>query len=219
MSISLSVSSPGALPDLDALKTAIADWLDRDDLEDKIPTFIQMAEAQFDRELRVPQMERTVTGSITNEDTALPSDYLAMRSVYVEGSPDRPLRALSPSSVRQESDGELGIPEAYILVSGGIRFVPPPSEGMLITMDYFARNEPLSVVAPSNWLLQGHPDVYLYGALFHAEAYLDNSTRAAQWKGLLDLAVGKINASARSDRYGAGPIARSVTRQVGGSRC
>jgi hypothetical protein len=47
MSISLALSPLGAIPDLDTLKTAVADWLDRDDLETKIPMFIQLAEAQF----------------------------------------------------------------------------------------------------------------------------------------------------------------------------
>lgn len=219
MSISLAVTSPGAIPDRDALIAAVNDWLDRDDLDAKVPMFIQMAEAYFDRELRVPQMERTVTGAVTNEDTALPEDYLAMRAVYIEGSPDLPLRAMSPSSVRQEYDGTTGTPEAYILVSGGIRFVPPPDETALITMDYFARIDPLSVAAPSNWLLQQHPDAYLAGALFNAEIYLDNERRAAQWKGLLDQIIARVNKSARSDRYGAGPIARLPARQVGGSRC
>jgi hypothetical protein len=218
MSISLAVSSPGAIPDRDTLISTVQDWLDRDDLADKIPVFIQMAEAQFNRELRCPEMERTVTGSAVSEDTNLPDDFQAMRSIYIEGSPDRPLKGMSPAALREEYDGTSDTPTAYALVAGGIRLAPPPSDPILLTMDYFGALDPLSVYAPSNWLLEKHPDAYLYGALFNAEAYLDNSTRAAQWKGLLDQVVDRINRTARNNRYGAGPLVPNTVTQVRAAR-
>lgn len=219
MSISINVSAPGAIPDLDTLKTSVADWLDRDDLEDKIPVFIQMTEAMFNRELRAPEMERTTIGSVTGEDTSLPDDYLAMRAIYVEGSPDRPLRGMSPTAIRQTFDGSTGLPVAYALVSGGIRLIPPPSATTLLTMDYFAKIDPLSIYTPSNWLLEKHPDAYLYGTLYNAEIYLDNAPRAAQWKGLVDEVISRVNTTSRNDRYGAGPLVPSTVNQVSGSRC
>ena len=219
MTISLAISSPGAIPDLDTLKTTVSDWLDRNDIDARIPTFSQMAEAMFNRELRTPEMERTTLIQATDEDTNLPDDYLAMRAIYEEGSPDRPLKAVSPTAIRQNYNGATGTPVAYALVSGGIRLVPPPASSTLLAMDYFARIEALSVYAPSNWLLAQHPDAYLYGTLFYAEAFLDNATRAAQWKGLLDEVVGRISRTARNDRYGAGPLVPSTVNQVRGVRC
>lgn len=218
MSISLAVSAPGAIPDRDTLISTAQDWLDRDDLTDKIPVFVQMTEAMFSRELRAPLMERSVTFEATSEDTLLPDDYLAMRAIYIEGSPDRPLRGMAPSALRQEFDGSTGTPVAYCLVSGAIRLVPPPSDAILLTMDYWATLDPLSVFAPSNWMLERHPDAYLYGTLYHAEAFLDNATRAAQWKGLLDEVLAKINRSARNDRYGAGPLVPNTVTQVRAAR-
>jgi len=218
MSISLAVSSPGAIPSMDALISTAQDWLDRDDLADKLPVFIQMTEAQFNRELRCPEMENTITFSATNEDTTLPDDFQAMRSIYIEGSPDLPLKGMSPAALRQEYDGSAATPTAYALVSGGIRLAPPPSDAILLTMDYFGRLEPLSVIAPSNWLLEKHPDAYLYGTLFNAEAHLDNATKAAQWKGLLDQAIDRINRTARNNRYGAGPLVPNTVAQVRSAR-
>jgi hypothetical protein len=220
MSISINESAPSAIPSLDELTIKAADWLDRDDLTSKIPTFILLAEAMFNRELRCPQMEATITFSVSAEDTPMPAqDYLSMRSIYIEGDPDRPLRATSPSSVRQEYSGIAGIPEAYILVSGGIRLVPPPDTTYSLTMDYYRKITPLSVIAPSNWLLETHPDAYLYAVLFFAESFLDNATRAAQWKGLVVEIIGRINESTKLDRYGAGPISRLTSRQTCGGRC
>lgn len=219
MAISLNVSAPAAIPDLDTLKSTVSDWLDRDDLDTKIPTFILMAEAQFNRELRTPEMEKTTTGQVSGEDTPLPDDYSAMRAIYEEGSPDRPLKGIAPSAIRRDFDGTTGTPVAYALISGGIRLVPPPSSSLLVTMDYWARIDALSTANPSNWLLEKHPDAYLFGTLFYAEAHLDNATRAGQWKSLLDETIGRINRAASNDRYGAGPLVPSIARQVRGSSC
>jgi hypothetical protein len=142
-------------------------------------------------------MEKTALFSAEGEDTPLPDDYLAMRAIYIEGSPDKPLRAMSPTALRQEFDGSTGTPVAYSLVANGIRLAPPPSSEILLSMDYFGSLDALSSIAPSNWLLEQHPSAYLYATLFHAEAFLDNATRAAQWKGLLDEIVGRIMKTAR----------------------
>jgi hypothetical protein len=217
MSISLALTSPSAIPNRDVLIATVQDWLDRDDIADRIPTFIQLAEAQFNLDLRCPEMENTVTFSASAEDNPIPpaaSDYIAMRAIYIEGSPDRPLRAMAPSALKREFDGATGTPVAYCLVSGGIRLAPPPSSPVLLTMDYFARIEALSVTAPSNWMLEKHPGAYLYGTLFHAECLLDNATRASQWKMLLDETITKISRAARSNRFGAGPLVPNTATQV-----
>ena len=38
------------------LQTAVANWLDRDDLTDRIPEFVSLAEATFNRTLRLRAM-------------------------------------------------------------------------------------------------------------------------------------------------------------------
>ena len=42
------------------LQTAVANWLDRNDLTDRVPEFISLAEATFNRVLRLRAMETTV---------------------------------------------------------------------------------------------------------------------------------------------------------------
>lgn len=219
MAISLNVSSPAAIPDLDALKSTVSAYLDRDDLDTLLPQFILLAEAMFNLELRCSEMETTTLLEVEGEDTVLPADYLAMRAVYEEGSPDRPLNGMAPSAIRQGFDGTAGTPTAYTLVAGFIRLVPPPSSVLLLRLDYWAQIANLSTTSPSNWLLEKHPDAYLYATLFQAEAYLDNAVRAGQWKQLTDLAVARINRSSRSDRYGAGPLVPNAVSQVRGAKC
>lgn len=221
MAISLNVSSPLAIANRDDLKEWIADEIDRDlsELTDKLDKWILMAEARFNRDLRCSDMEVTTTGYVTGEDTPLPVDYLAMRGVYEEGSPDQPLRATSPSSTRQEFDGTPGKPQAYVLVSGGIRLIPPPDSPILLTMDYYAKIDALSVTNPSNWLLEKHPDAYVTGVLFHYYRWSKDRNAAMDANALCESVIAKINTAAEMDRYGAGPLARATIRQTCGGRC
>ena len=219
MSISVNIGVVAPIPDRDTLITEVQEWLDRDDLAAKIPVFIQMFEAEANRELRTPDMERTVTFEVEDEDRPLPDDYLAMRAIYREaGTLDQPLRGLSPQALKTDYSGVTGVIQAYALVSGALRVGPPPSGTDLLTMDYWARIEALSVVAPSNWLLEKHPDCYLYGTLYYAEAFLDNVERASLWRTMLDTTFAKINKSTRADRYGSGALVPNAMKQVRGAR-
>ena len=50
------------------LKTAAANWLDRSDLTDRIPEFIALAEARFNRVLRIRDMETVSTAIPLREE-------------------------------------------------------------------------------------------------------------------------------------------------------
>lgn len=58
MAISINVSSPAAIPDLDTLKSTVSSYLDRDDLNAMLPQFILLAESMFNRVLRCSDMEK-----------------------------------------------------------------------------------------------------------------------------------------------------------------
>ena len=49
------------------LQTAVANWLDRGDLTDRIQEFIDFAEARINRNLRLRLMETAATGTLTPE--------------------------------------------------------------------------------------------------------------------------------------------------------
>jgi hypothetical protein len=218
MTISLNVSSSVAISSYSELQDAIAQWLDRDDLDDQIPTFVLMAESFFNRELKTPEMEESYTFSTSSEDTLLPGDYLGMRAIYRETDPDFPLRGTTPDKLRQDYGGVAGTPTSYAIVGGSIRLAPVPDSTVTLTMDYFKRIENLTVTTPTNWLLQNHPDLYLFATLFFAEAYLDNATRAGQWKALAEDILGRLKVAANKVRWGAGVRPTTVAQATRG-RC
>src|SRR5210317_497856 len=83
------------------LKTAIANFLARDDLTDQIPNFIQLAEARMSRELETREQEKRSTATLTagDEYIALPTDMREVREVKLNTTPITVLSYHSPVSL------------------------------------------------------------------------------------------------------------------------
>ena len=77
-----------ALSTFSELKTEIANYVDRSDLTDQIPTFIKLAEARMNRSLRVRLMESVKLISTVGDSKRypLPSDYLQLRTIQYDNS-------------------------------------------------------------------------------------------------------------------------------------
>ena len=77
-----------ALSTFSELKTEIANYVDRSDLTDQIPTFIKLAEARINRLLRVRIMESVKINSLVSgvKRYPLPSDYLQLRTIQYDTS-------------------------------------------------------------------------------------------------------------------------------------
>lgn len=71
--------------DYASLKSAVSDWLLRDDLVSVIPSFIQLAEASFNRRLRFRAMLRQRVLLIEGEKGLLPDDCMELRKVQLDG--------------------------------------------------------------------------------------------------------------------------------------
>ena len=72
-----------AINSYSSLQTAVANWLDRSDLTDRIPEFIDLAEARINRALRIRLMESVKVISLVGgtKRYPLPSDYLQLRTI------------------------------------------------------------------------------------------------------------------------------------------
>lgn len=160
------------------LQSAIADWLQRSDLTSIIPTWIRFATAGFNRTLRVPQMESRDSSSLTAEFSAIPTDMLEVVAIHDDDGNE--LRYLG----RQEfaavvSNGARPNPAIYTIEDYQLRVLPAPSvsEPLDVTITYFEQVPALVAAADTNWLLTDYPDLYLYGSLIHARAWLHDDKR------------------------------------------
>jgi hypothetical protein len=201
-----------ALTNYSELKTAISNWLDRTDLDDRIPEFIALAETRHRRDFKIRRMETRVTAStIANtEYYTLPDNFVAMRNIQLNTDPKTALEYLTPEQMdRVRAGSNTGKPKAYSIIGNTFQLRPIPDGVYEIEMLYFKYFTALSDSNTTNDMLTFHPDAYLYGALVEAEPYLYNDKRLQTWSALYDRAKKDIIDSNERDRHsGVAPTTR-----------
>lgn len=170
------------------LKSTIADFLNRSDLTSVIPTFIDFAEAEFNRNLRVRQMVLRAEAQIDARFSAVPADFIEAKDlVIVTTNPVTPLEFITQQEMAQERNTTYtaaSTPKYFSVVGSQFEFVPTPDQQYSLEMSYFAKIDALSDDADTNWLLTDYPDIYLYTSLMHSAPYLKDDERIGVWSQL-----------------------------------
>lgn len=178
-----------AISTYDELKAAVANWMDRSDLSSRIPTFISLAEARFKRKLRVREMETTTTVAMTagQDYIALPTGYVELLHVYVDGDPKRPLETTTLAMMNSKWAGSQTAKPRMAAVSGSnLYLAPTPDSAYNAEVTYYKFDE-LSDTNTTNFLLTSHPDIYLRGAQAEAEFFLKNPEMAVALRAAVDM--------------------------------
>lgn len=186
-----------ALATYSDLKATVADWLNRQDLAAVIPSFITLAEAQFNRDerLRVKESMVRATASLDNQYESLPGDYLEMANIQINNvTPFQKMQFLSLNQIDdyKNSFTTNGVPKYYTIVGNQLELLPVPGAAYTAEMVYYAKIASLSDTNTTNWLLTKSPDVYLYGALIQSAPYLKDDERVATWMSLYERALEDI---------------------------
>lgn len=182
-----------AITTFSELKTAVGSWLHRDDLTTQIPDFIALAEAQLNRRLRVRSQVTTTTLSATARTVALPADYLELKSLDISASPRVKLKAVSlEQSDLYDLGATTGEPRIFAISGANLVLAPTPQSTYTLNIVYYAKIPALSDVATTNWLLTAHPDIYLYGALRQAAAFMLDDARVPAWVAAQEQAITEL---------------------------
>jgi len=190
------------------LKTSIANWLDRSDLTSRIPEFIAFAEANIATDVRVRQMEKRVTASVSTEYFDLPTDYLEMLDIQLNTDPIRRLKYHTTHQMDTFApSATTGEPTRYTIIGTEVQVKPVPDATYTLEVAYISKFTAFSDDTDTNWLLTNHPQIYLYGALVAAEPFLDNTEKAQIWGALYNSAVENLNNQDKNARH-PGPLAR-----------
>ena len=187
------------------LKAAIADFLNRDDLDTAIDTFIDLAEADMNRAIRHWRMEGRSTAEIDTQYSALPADFMEAIRFYITSGFTHPLEPISQAELlsrKREDLNTSGEPRFYAITAGEIEVYPAPDGTYEAELYYYKRIDALSDSTTTNWLLQYHPDAYLFGALIHSAPYLKDEGRIQVWVGLFQNAIASINAESDKTKFG-----------------
>jgi hypothetical protein len=211
--------------DYTSLQAAAIEYLARSQdaaLIARVPTFIQLAEAKFNRQLFVRQMEQRSTALVDTassepEFISLPGDFQSMRRVRLSSVTGKP--CLEFKSGTQIDEYRFGIsdvagqPRYFTVFGDEIEIAPTPDAAYTIEMVYRKSIPPLAVNDP-NWLLALAPDLYLYGALLESAPYLKEDGRIQTWGLGFAAALGDLNALGLTSTFNAGPMTVRVSGQV-----
>jgi hypothetical protein len=200
--------------DYGTLQTAVTEWLWRTgdtQVQGRADAFIDFFEKKFKRKQRTQQMEETDTTALATASVPLPLGYLEMVRLQIV-SQKQPLTYVTPAIAAVMDASTQGVPGGvaryYTVLSGQVIITPQaysPAGGTL-EMVYYSftqlKDAPLGV----NWLVIDHADIYLYGSLMQAAAYIDDKEMVAFWKAGLDEAMDELLKADNRAKVGAGPL-------------
>jgi hypothetical protein len=187
------------------LKTAAANWLDRSDLTDRIPEFIALAEARFNRILRIRDMETVSTAISTTAGTreySLPTGFVQMKEFHLTTDPITPLAYITPEMMsRLQAGSTKAKPKVFTIIADNVRLGPNPDAVYTTSMLYYKTFTALSASNTTSEMLTNNPDVYLYGTLLEAEPFIMNDARVQLWATAFRQAVEDIQNQDNKDRH------------------
>lgn len=199
------------------LVTAVTEYLARDQdttLIARIPDFIMLAEAKFNRTLFHPRMEVRSTATVDHtisdaEFVLLPSDFQTMRRVRLSSVAGKPqLKFMSQTQIedyRYSTDNISGQPSYFSIMGTEMELAPTPNEDYTLEMVYRANIPPLNSSNTSNWLLTFAPDLYLYSTLLEAAPYLQNDERVSLWGTATQTVLDQLNTHGDKLVFDSGP--------------
>ena len=205
------------------LKTSIANWLNRSDLTSEIADdFIKLTEADFNAKLRIRQMEQIDTVTINAETVTVPTGFISVRSFYILSSSTKyPLEYITPHNLFEIRGGSRsGRPRSYTIEADNeteqFRFGPSPDTSYTGYLSYYKAIAALSDSNTSNYILSTHPNIYLYGSLYHATNFLGgmDPDQKQNWLQMYITALERCEQNDKQDSYGGAPVTQRTDVQT-----
>ena len=217
MAVAIPSYAPGAISNYNDVLAEVCDLMD-DGAYDQtaIDRALRKAEAWYNRDLRTSEMEVRTTLAVTDELTNLPEDFLELRFVFQDGSPDRPLVSMSPQGLVESYRGMAGCPLAYAIEGRSIRVGPVGKTTLQII--YYQRLTPISDAQPTNWLLMRHPDLYIAGVMYYLAVRERDNDGMAVALSQVETLIDSIKGAMQRNRWGSAPLVPAGLQQVRGAR-
>jgi len=196
------------MTDFATLKSDVALYMARSDLDTTIPTFVRLCESRIRKTVRIPEMETTDDLALAAQTVALPAGFIAMRRIYSDSTTDRPLEYQPPEICWSDASFTTpGAPIAYT-IEGTNLSVFPYAANYVAKINYWKAFNALSGDADTNWLLTNAYDVYLYGTLMEAKAFIEDDAQVQKWTAAFETAVTALNEAGKRQRRG--PVLRKM---------
>lgn len=174
------------------LRTAVVEEMAAPQVVDVFDRLTKLAEAHFNRKLRLNDQITQATVTFSSGSASLPSDFLEVLGLFDSSGYEyvqQPVHATKYSG-----------PRSFYAVQGA-NLVTQGADGAR-TLLYYARLSTLTAsMTTSNWLLQKYPSVYLYGVQAEVAKHLRKVDEALALSRLRDDAINEAIADDERYRY------------------
>ena len=202
-----------ALTTYDGLCEAVADYLGRDDLTERIPAFVELAERRMNRELRLRCMEARAETDVLAGQNAVPLPwrreagnwdvFMEMRDLTWLDADGRSVNLTYTPPDRYGMTMPGGKPNQYTIIGRDL-FLLPASDGPgRLILTYYGEIPPLGPKQPDNVVLLTAPDLYLYATLVESGPFTRGSAPVEMWTQYYSAARQKVEANERRARFTA----------------
>jgi len=196
-----------SLSTFDNLKLEIISYSHREDIDQEVDTFIELAEQEMfanpDEILRVRGQETRLETTTSGQFLDLPADYQSMRSIkLVTGGGDVNVTYRAPSQLKLQPG--TGQPQ-FFTVTDRIEFERVPDTDYDIVLQYFAIPAPLTTDNQTNEILDTFASIYLFGALKQVFLWAVDTEEAAKYHDLFISGIRGANKKDKQGRYGPAP--------------
>jgi len=186
------------------LVTALANWLDDDNLTARIPEFISLCEDRIaiDTRIRIRAMETSADLTVNAQEVALPTGYLGHQRIYLSGNPVTILNYEERDNFwTSYMSTNTAKPRAFTIEGDNIVFGPAPDATYTGKILYYKKFTAFSADGDTNTLLTSARGLYLYGSLLEAAMYLEDDVSILKWSALFDDIADKVQSADRMDRH------------------
>jgi hypothetical protein len=174
-----------------------------------------LGERRIYRKLRIRTMETALNVTMASGLAAVPSDYLALKSAYIDGTPVQRLQRRNVDFIydKYPTRSSTAKPVFVARESSNFIFGPFPDSNYTMKGVYYARLPSLSVSNTTNFFTTNAPDILLWAALAESEVFLKNDERVLVWQAKFKAAADEIQEEDDEDEASGGPITAAVSWQ------
>lgn len=195
-----------------ALKTSVTSWLDitAADVSTQIDDLVTVAETRLFREARTRDMEVAMSTSIGSGVVAVPTGYIAWKTVYLDGSPTQRLERRTADWIYQRYPLRTADDKPAFIAREGTNFIfgPYPDSGYTLKGIYYKRLTALSSTV--NALFAASPDLYLFACLAEAEPLIGRDSRIKVWEEKYQRILNAVNGEDKTEDVSGGKLQMRV---------
>lgn len=191
-----------------ALKADVLDWVAHGQANANVASFIRLAEAVIRRDVRVPAMDSSVSGSMVDGAFDVPADAVELRRVVVNGYP------LDYVPAERFQELETSGARGYYFTRIGNQVKVLQGGTGAYSLLYRAKFAALTDDSDTNWLLSNAYDVYLFQSLKQAAVYLKDVAAAQAYDTLYVAAKDALNLSEAMSQHSGGSMSMNIGSPV-----